>query len=150
MEKPAVQHTWANFKPFFTLAQNTLCVQQHTLQQAGYHGANFGQQVLMENPFAGAADALNTCQTLSTFTEALKNLTNQLKAKEVEIQDLKNKQQRNCTKSFTDHGTYCWMYGYHIGKEHTSKMCKNPTTRHKEDTTCDNIMGGSILGKPTS
>jgi hypothetical protein len=47
-----------------------------------------------------------------------------------------------------DQGSYCWTHGFLVGPTHTSATCTHPKPGHQTAATRDNMLGGSIRGKP--
>jgi hypothetical protein len=44
-------------------------------------------------------------------------------------------------------GNYCWTHGHQCSQHHTSRMCGNKATGHKDEATAANTMGGSKANK---
>ena len=103
-----------NFKTKFQQAQQELRDQQRTAQQAGFQANGIWCQPTNknENPLQETAEALanlatatvSDCQVLQNLTNMVKELSNQIKAKDKQIDELikamnHNTTSRNNTKS---------------------------------------------------
>ena len=96
-------------------------------------------------------------QALQNLTNMVKELSNQIKAKDQQIEDLikvmsNNKTMDNNNRSTCwekkDCGSYCHTHGYLVGLKHTSATCRQPGPNHNRNATCPNPMGGNMDGKP--
>ena len=131
---PANQKTMENFKTTFQQAQRELCDQQRTAQQAGFKANGIWCHPTKNNdhPFQEMAEALadlatataSDRQALQNLTNMVKELSNQIKAKGRQIEDLikamhSNKTMGNNNKSTRwekkDCGSYCHTHGYLVG-----------------------------------
>ena len=96
-------------------------------------------------------------QALQNLTNIVKELSNQIKAKDRQIEDLikamnNSKTPVNSNRSTRwekkDCGSYCHTHGYQVGPKHTSENCCQPGPNHNRKATCENPMGGNLEGKP--
>ena len=95
---PAHQKTMDNFKTTFQQAQHKLCDQQQTAQQAGFqaNGTWCLPTATNDHPLQETAEALASLatatasdhQALQNLTNMVKELSNQIKAKDRQIEDL--------------------------------------------------------------
>ena len=166
LARPAVEHTWDNFKTHFYEAQ----VRLNEFQRASgnKNQANYAAEVahaldklaLATTDDRGAVASLTkTVEQLTTQMEQLqkslrekddridqllKNITNATNATN---SDNSNKRKRPDDTIWTDED-YCWTHGYRIKKGHNSKNCKSRKEGHQEAATRSNNMNGSQAGKP--
>ena len=166
---PPNQKTMENFKTTFQQAQRELRDQQRTAQQAGFQANGIWCQPVQTNdhPLQETAKALanlatataSDCQALQNPTNTVKALSNQIKAKDRQIEDLIKAMNGNKTKGNTprstrwekkDCGSYCHTHGYLVGPKHTSETCRQPSPNHNRQATRQNPMGGNIEGKPST
>jgi hypothetical protein len=104
--------------------------------------------------------------TVTTLTNAISTLTDQLKAKDIgansqeaELKLLLGAQGtvtpivytglgyayvRKSYKSKNDNN--CWSHAYQVGLNHTSANCTNNSPGHKDGATKNNIIGGDTWG----
>ena len=164
---PAHQKTMENFQTTFQQAQQELRDQQRTAQQAGFQ-AN-GIWCLPTNkhnhPLQETAEALANLATATTsdrqapqnLTNTVKELSNQIKAKDRLIKDLikamnNNRTMGNNNRSTRwekkDCGSYSHTHGYLVGPKHNSETCCQPGPNHNRNATRQNPMGGNMEGKP--
>lgn len=151
--RPDAEKTWDNFKTHFLEAYQMNQEQQNTMQ-AGFHAANAAQEN-MWNETAEALANLASAQAvdraaMTTLTNTVNSLTDQLRKEKEDTKTLKNKLrdvQRTRNNRNTDRGGYCWSHGFNVAPSHNSTTCKNKKPGHKDDATRDNNMGGSQLGK---
>ena len=120
-----------NFKTTFPQAQQELRDQQRTAQQAGFQANGIWCQPTQNNdhPLQETAEALANLatatasdrQALQNLTNTVKELSNQIKAKDRQIEDLikamnGNEPMGNNPRSTTwekkDYGSYCHTHGY--------------------------------------
>ena len=139
---PTNQKTMVNFKTTFQQAQRELRDQQRTAQQAGFHANGIWCQPTKTHahPLQETAEALANLatatasdrQVLQNLTNTVKELCNQIKAKDRQIEDLikalnSNKTMGDNTRSTRwekkDCGSYCHTHGY------KSQLCNLQTTR---------------------
>ena len=139
------QKTMDNFKMTFQQAQQELRDQQCTAQQAGFQAngiwcqpTNNNEHPLQDTTKALANLATATAsdrQALQNLTNMVKELSNQIKAKDKQIEDLIKAMNRNTTSGNTtkstqwekkDCGSYCHTHGYLIGPKHNSETCRQP------------------------
>ena len=123
-----------NFKTTFQQAQRELHDQQWTTQQAGFQANGIWGQPTKNNdhPLQETAEALANLATatasnhhaLQNLTNTVKELSNQIKAKDRQIEDLikamnSNKTMGNNTRSTRwekkDCGSYCHTHEYLVG-----------------------------------
>ena len=164
---PMNQKTMDNFKTTFQQAQRELCDQQRTAQQAGFQANGIWCQPTKNNdhPLQETAEALANLatatashrQALQNLTNMVKELRNQIKAKDKQIKDLlkamnHNTTSGNNTKSTRwekkDCGSYCHTHGYLVGPKHNSETCQQPGPNHNQNATRQNPMGGNMEGRP--
>ena len=164
---PTNQKTMDNFKTTFQQAQRELCDQQRTAQQAGFQANGICCQPTKNNEIPGqeATEALanlatptaSDCQALQNLTNTVKELSNQIKSKDKQIEDLikamnRNTPSGNNTKSTRwekkDCGSYCHTHGFLVGPKHNSETCRQPGPNHNRNATRQNPMGGNMEGKP--
>ena len=157
------------FKTTFQQAQRELRDQQHTAQQAGFQANGIWCQPTHHNdhPLHETAEALANLatatasdrQALQNLTNTVKELSNQIKAKDRKIDELLkamngNTTIRNNPRSTRwekkDCGSYCHTHGYLVGPKHTSATCRKPSPNHNKQVTQQNPMGGNTEGKPTT
>ena len=164
---PANQKTMDNLRTTFQQAQWELRDQQRTAQQAGFEANGIWCQPTTNNdhPLQETAEALANLatatasdrQALQNLTNTVKELSNQIKAKDKQIEDLIKAM--NCkptsgnnTKSTRwekkDCGSYCHTHGYLVGPKHNSETCRQPGPNHNQNATRQNPMGGNMEGKP--
>ena len=140
---PALQKTMDNFKTTFQQAQRELRNQQRTAQQAGFqtNGIWCLPTTMNNHPLQETAEALANLatamasdhQALQNLTNMVKDLSNQIKAKDQQIEDL-IKAMNNTKTPVTsnrsnrwekkDFGSYCHTHGYLVGPKHTSENCR--------------------------
>ena len=139
---PTNQKTMDNFKTTFQQAQRELRDQQRTAQQAGFQANGIWCQPAKNNeiPLQETAEALANLATATTSNrQALQNLTNtvqelsnQIKAKDKQIEDLIKAMNPNMpggtnTKNNRwekkDCGSYCHTHGFLVGPKHNSETC---------------------------
>ena len=136
--KPKQEKTLANFKVFFTIANND---RSTTTSSAGYHTSNI------------ANAAITTNDTLAALLAA-----HNLLQKTVERLEKTNKQHNTSSNTGTvtnitgnrppptfkgychTHGTTCV---HREAKVHNSMTCRNPGPNHKANATENNKMGGN-------
>ena len=147
---PPNQKTMDNFKTMFQQAQRELRDQQCTTQQAGFQANGIWCQPTQNNdhPLQETAEALANLatatasdrQALQNLTNTVKELSNQIKAKDRQIEDLIKAMNGNKTMGTNprstrwekkDCGSYCHTHGYLVGPKHTSATCA-PTTTNKQ------------------
>ena len=151
---PMNQKTMDNFKMTFQQAQRELRDQQCTAQQAGFQANGIWCQPNKNNdhPLQETAEALANLatatasdrQALQNLTNMVKELSNQIKAKDKQIEDLLkamncNTTSGNNTKSTRwekkDCGSYCHTHGYLVGPKHNSEPCRQPGPNHNQNAT---------------
>ena len=164
---PANQKTMDHFKTTFQQAQRELRDQQRTAQQAGFQANGIWCQPATsnDNPLQETAEALanlatataSDCQALQNLTNTVKELSNQIKAKDKQIDELIKAMNRTSTTGTNpkstrwekkDCGSYCHTHGYLVGPKHTSATCRQPGPHHNRNATRQNPMGGNMEGKP--
>ena len=164
---PANQKTMEHFKTTFQQAQRELCDQQRTAQQAGFQANGIWCQPTTnnDNPLQETAEALANLatatasdrQALQNLTNTVKELSNQIKAKDKQIDELIKAMNRNSTSSTNkkrtrwekkDCSSYCHTHGYLVGPKHNSETCRQPGPNHNRNATRQNPMGGNLEGKP--
>jgi hypothetical protein len=169
--RPAVDHTWDNFKIHFAIAhEDNRLVQQHTTQGGGYHTANNAMDSFVTDTaeaFANLATAAASDRdVLRTLTNTNNDLLQQLSAKDAEISKLRsqlgstkpprghsnhngnndeNRPPRDPNKKRFKNDNYCWSHGYDIHPTHNSSSCHFPREGHKKEATRCNTMGGSQI-----
>ena len=155
-----------NFKTTFQQAQCELCDQQCTAQQAGFQANGIWCHPTKHNdhPFQEMAEALanlatattSDCQVLQNLTNTVKELSNQIKAKDRQIEDLiramnSDKTMGNNNKSTRwekkDCSSYCHTHGYLVGSKHNSETYRQPGPNHNRNASCQNPMGANMEGK---
>ena len=163
---PANQKTMDNFKTTFQQAQRELRDQQRTAQQAGFQANGIWCQPTTNNdqPLQETAEAVanlatataSDCQALQNLTNTVKELSNQIKAKDKQIDELIKAMTRNSTGSTNkkntrwekrDCGSYCHTHGYLVGPRHNSETCRQPGPNHNRNATRQHPMGGNLEGK---
>ena len=156
-----------NFKTTFQQAQRELRDQQRTAQQARFQANGIWCQPTKTNeiPLQETAESLANLatatasdrQALQNLTNTVKELSNQIKAKDKQIEDLIKSMNRNMpggnnTKSTRwekkDCGSYCHTHGFLVGPKHNSETCQQPGPNHNRNATRQNPMGGNMEGKP--
>ena len=166
---PPNQKTMDTFKTTFQQAQRELRDQQHTAQQAGFqangiwcqptHPNDHPLHEMAEAPANLATATASDCQALQNLTNTVKELSNQIKAKDQQIDELLkamngNTSVRNNPRSTRwekkDCSSYCHTHGYLVGPKHTSANCRQPGPNHNKQATQQNPMGGNMEGKPTT
>ena len=166
---PLNQKTMDNFKTTFQQAQQELRDQQHTAQQDGFQANGIWCQPTQNNdhPLQETAEALANLAmatasdrpALQNLTNTVKELSNQIKAKDRQIEDLikamnGNKPMGNNPRSTRwekkDCGSYCHTHRYLVGPKHTSETCRQPGPNHNKKATRQNPMGGNMEGKPNT
>ena len=164
---PANQKTMENFKTMFQQPQRDLCDQQCSAQQAGFQANGIWCLPTKNNdhPLQETAEALANLatatasdrQVLQNLTNTVKELSNQIKAKDQQLEDLikamnNNKTMGNNNKSTRwekkECGSYCHTHGYLVGPKHNSETCHQPGPKHNQNATRQNPMGGNMEGKP--
>ena len=164
---PTNQKTMDNFKTTFQQAQRELRDQQRTAQQTGFQANGIWCQPTNnnENPLQETAEALANLatatasdrQALQNLTNMVKELSNQIKAKDKQIDELIKAMNRNNTSGNNtkntwwekkDCGSYCHTHGYLVGPKHNSETCRHPGPNHNCNATQQNPMGGNMEGKP--
>ena len=87
----------------------------------------------------------------------VKELSNQIKAKDRQIEDLLKAMNSNTTIGKNTRstrwekkvcGSYCHTHGYLVGPKHNSETCRQPGPNHNQNATWQNPMGGNMEGKP--
>ena len=163
---PANQKTMDHFKMTFQQAQRELRDQQRTAQQAGFQANGIWCQPTSnnDNPLQETAEALANLatatasdrQALQNLTNTVKELSNQIKAKDKQIDELIKAMNRTSTNGTNtkntrwakkDCGSYCHTHGYLVGPKHNSETCRQPGPNHNRNTTRQNPMGGNMEGK---
>ena len=158
---PTNQKTMDNFKTTFQQAQRELRDQQCTAQQAGFQADGIWCQPTKNNeiPLQETAEALanlstataSDCQALQNLTNTVKELSNQIKAKDKQIEDLIkamncNTPGGNNTKNTRwekkDCGSYCHTHGFLVGPKHKSETCRQPGPNHNRNATRGGGGGG--------
>ena len=151
---PTNQKSMEYFKTTFQQVQRELRDQQRTAHQAGFQANGICCQPTNNNeiPLQETAEALaNLATTTASDRQALRNLTNtakelsnQIKAKHKQIEDLikamnRNTPSGNNTKSTRwekkDCSCYCHTNGFLVGLKHNSEMCRQPGPNHNGNTT---------------
>jgi hypothetical protein len=99
LDTPAANQTWTNFQTHFNTAHRKAKRKQRTTQSEGYHGANAAikTETALQAKNEAATEALSNmatamsanCTTMSQLTNAVADLTTQLKDKNNEISSLK-------------------------------------------------------------
>ena len=96
-------------------------------------------------------------QALQNLTNMVKELRNQIKAKDKQIKDLLKAMNHNTTSGSNtkstrwekkDCGSYCHTHGYLVGPKHNSETCQQPGPNHNQNGTRQNPMGGNLEGRP--
>ena len=137
---PANQKTMENFKTAFQQAQRELRDQKCTAQQAGFQANGIWCLPTKNNdhPLQETAEALANLatatasdrQVLQNLMNTVKELSNQIKAKDRQIEDLikamnSSKTMGNNNKTTLwekkDCGSYCHTHGYLVGPIHNSE-----------------------------
>ena len=99
---------------------------------------------------------MSNCQALQNLTNTVKELNNQIKAKDRQIEDLLKAMNRNTTSGKNtrstwwekkDYGSYCHTHGYLVGPKHSSETCQQPGPNHNHEATRQNPMGGNMEGR---
>jgi hypothetical protein len=86
---------------------------------------------------------------VAALTQANSRLAKQLEDNSTELRESKAllnqewRYRRGPRSLNPSSNTYCWSYGYKIGKTHTSLTCNNPKPGHKTEATRAENMGGS-------
>jgi hypothetical protein len=175
-----VNQTWADFGREFERAQREQRIISSTASGAGYHAANVAEQyglnslpansgfvTAMANLANLATSTSADREKVTTLTNAIATLTDQLTAKDTWVKSQKAELKRlfgaqcNATpvvstgqsnvyvrKSYkTKNDNYCWSHGYQVGLAHTSANCTNKAPFHKDGATNNNIMGGYTWGR---
>ena len=143
-----------NFKTTFQQAQRELLDQQRTAQQAGFQANGIWCQPTTnnDNPLQETAEALANLatatasdrQALQNFTNTVKELSNQIKAKDKQIDELIKAMNCNSTGSTNkkstrwekkDCSSYCHTHGYLVGPKHNSETCRQPGPNHNRNAT---------------
>ena len=143
-----------NFKTTFQQAQRELRDQQRTAQQARIQANGIWCQPTNnnENPLQETAEVLANLatatasdrQALQNLTSTVKELSNQIEAKDKQIDELIKAMNRkttsgNNTKSTQwekkDCGSYCHTHGYLVGPKHNSETCRQPGPNHNQNAT---------------
>ena len=156
-----------NFKLAFKQAQHELCDQQCTAQQAGFQAnglwCNPTQQ--QETPLQETVETLanlatstaSNRQALQNLTNTVKELSNQVKVKDKQIEELMKTMTNISTPTTSNHnthwekkdcGSYCHTHGYLVSLKHNSETCHQPGLNHKKQATHENPMDGNLKGKP--
>ena len=157
-----------NFKTTFQQAQRELHDQQRTAQQAGFQANGIWCQpntnndhLLQETAEALANLATATAsdrQALQNLTNTVKELSNQIKAKDKQIDELIKAMTRNSTGSTNkkstrwekkDCGSYCHTHGYLVGPKHNSETCRQPGPNHNRNATRQIPWGATWKESPT-
>ena len=106
-----------------------------------------------------ATATASDCQALQNPTITVKELSNQIKAKDQQIEDLIKAMNGNKTMGTNprstrwekkDCGSYFHTHGYLVGPKHTSATCRQPSPNHNKQATRQNPMGGNMEGKPNT
>ena len=151
---PQNQKTMDHFKTTFQQAQRELRDQQRTAQQAGFQANGIWCQPATsnDNPLQETAEALANLatatasdrQALQNLTNTVKELSNQIKAKDKQIDELIKAMNRTSTTGTNpkstqwekkDCGSYCHTHGYLVGPKHTSATCRQPGPNHNRNAT---------------
>ena len=151
---PTNQKTMDNFKTTFQQAQRKLRDQQHTAQQAGFQANGIWCPPTKNNdhPLQETAEALanlatttaSDCHALQNLTNMVKELSNQIKAKDRQIEDLIKAMNNNKTMGNNTRNTrwekkvcssYCHTHGYLVGPKHNSETCRQPGPNHNWNAT---------------
>jgi hypothetical protein len=61
-----------------------------------------------------------------------------------------NTAQRRPKRVPVDKGSYCWLHGYLVTRNHASTNCNFPKEGHQKLATRANNMGGNQIGKPAA
>ena len=143
-----------HFKTTFQQAQREVRNQQRTAQQAGFQANGIWCQPATsnDNPLQETAEALANLatatasdrQALQNLTNTVKELSNQIKAKRKQIDELIKAMNRTSTTGTNpkstrwekkDCGSYCHTHGYLVGPKHTSATCRQPGPNHNRNAT---------------
>ena len=160
---PTNQKTMDNFKTTFQQAQRELCNQQRTTQQVDFQANGIWCQPTKnpDHPLQETAEALANLatatasdrQALQNLTNTVKELSNQIKTKDRQIEDLikamnSNKTMGDNTRSTQwetkDCNSYCHTHGYLVCPKHNSATCRQPGPIHNRNATPLNPMGGNM------
>ena len=154
--RPQSEHTWANFKPHFTLAYTYLRESQLATGESMFHGAN-------ATIHQGYSEAINTLATNATEQHTLvanvvqtnTTLLDQVKALQTQLTALtaagNNRGNNGGGSGRNDHGTrrinndesYYHTHGRTRNPAHTSPSCTRKSSNHKDTATLHNQLGGS-------
>ena len=146
---PMNQKTMDNFKTTFQQAQRDLRGRQCTAQQARLQANGIWCQPTKNNdhPLQETAKALanlatataSNRQALQNLTNTVKELSNQIKAKDQQIEDLIRAMNSNTTIGKNTRSTRwekkdccscCHTHGYLLGPKHNSETCRQPGPNH--------------------
>lgn len=159
---PAALKTWNAFKLHFLEAQRLNREQQQTTAQAGFHANKLVNEQLAQQTEALANLATATAsdrQAFQVLTNAVAELTKQLKEKDAMLEKLLKSSNNNSRAApgskkpyvantpYIENTNYCWTHGYRVHQNHTSASCQSKAEGHQDAATRDNPMGGSTRGK---
>jgi hypothetical protein len=169
-KKPATEQTWANFKTFFTIAEDDRSKNATTAEAT--FTANQVQQLIQQELAAfiqqeNQSNAENIPPPPASNPPAQEQSANAITAADIQkmINSAINQtppppreglRQRNPNHQNKPHPkaqaledgtpvTYCWTHGVTRNLHHCSKTCSRKAENHKDDATYDNRMGGSEI-----
>jgi hypothetical protein len=133
--KPNNEKTLANFKTFFTKANNDRAA---TTSSVGYH-QNTANAIITTND--------TIAQLLASHNKLQEKIDKLSKQNTNASKTTSNKDNTNTTRPPPTFKGYCHTHGttlvYKESKIHNSKTCRNPGPDHKSEATEDNKMGGN-------
>ena len=156
--RPAIEKTWENFKTHFIEAQTEI-QEEHSTEQAGYHGANaiFDKENMVQDQAAALANLATAVasdrQAFQLLTETNNKLTAEITTLQAKLAaalaankaPTKTPKQRSKNIDLTG---YCHTHGGFVAVGHNSMTCKTKAPAgHQDAATCENtIMGGNQRG----
>ena len=146
--------TWDNLKLIFQKEYQDLKDEEKVQETPGYQSNNI--KTITEEEYDKKYDDIdrdldNVSLSVSSDSEGLREL---IKSNETLIEtnrklveeNLRLKEMiKNVPKM--DYGNYFWTHGYRLFKCHNSKTCPNKNKEHNDESTRENIMGGSVRNK---
>ena len=147
-KKDDADKTWAEFKMFFTKANQDLRDSGVTARSAGYQANNVSQAQTDVQDTPQEVQALEAIANLATAStenrESIATLTatNAALVKELVELRLEAKNLRATLSRRNKFSNYCWSCGMNC--DHTSRACQNKKEGHKVQATLRNMLGGSI------
>jgi hypothetical protein len=176
-DRPLGDRTWPLFKAVMLKAERRLTHQVGSVQQQGYHAANFaapppgycysyapsvapgGYYPPSMAPSRCPPSVVTQPDDTGTFHSALAALEARLleridsrtSAPAANTGNSSSSRQRrgnrSSTPARTPNSNYCWTHGWIVGAEHTSANCQHPNDGHITTATRANPQGGSSKNK---